>query len=193
MIERLYTTRVYAYTNYKQVLVEYLVYRTLTFYQFYHGIHVLLARYPVCILYNIMHSYYELVASIMHGERVQDLVNFLLGRRLGLPVHLAQMHPPGKSGWNHLLRQAGSLWPIKIKHTHSMHTLLLQYYAYSMHVHTKYELLVWVVYAPYAYCMHMNTTSVLEQQHAHSHTQYDSQQYYVSIIIYSILMLNILE
>ena len=32
MIERLYTTRVYAYTNYKQVLVEYLVYRTLTFY-----------------------------------------------------------------------------------------------------------------------------------------------------------------
>ena len=120
MIERLYTTRVYAYTNYKQVLVEYLVYRTLTFYQFYHGIHVLLARYPVCILYNIMHSYYELVASIMHGERVQDLVNFLLGRRLGLPVHLAQMHPPGKSGWNHLLaKEAGSRWPIKQQQQHT--------------------------------------------------------------------------
>jgi len=30
-IDRLYTTRVYAYTNYKQVL-EYVVYRTLTLY-----------------------------------------------------------------------------------------------------------------------------------------------------------------
>lgn len=32
-IDRLYTTRgVYAYTNYKQVLEEYVVYRTLTLY-----------------------------------------------------------------------------------------------------------------------------------------------------------------
>ena len=33
----------------------------------------------------------------------------------GLPVTLAQMHPPGKSGWNHreLAKAAGSRWPIK--------------------------------------------------------------------------------
>ena len=39
----------------------------------------------------------------------------VLGRRLGLPVTLAQMHPPGKSGWNHreLAKEAGSRWPIK--------------------------------------------------------------------------------
>ena len=31
----------------------------------------------------------------------------------GLPVTLAQMHPPGKSGWNHreLAKAAGSRWP----------------------------------------------------------------------------------
>ena len=34
----------------------------------------------------------------------------VLGRRLGLPVSLAQMHPPGKSGWNHreMAKESGS-------------------------------------------------------------------------------------
>ena len=48
---------------------------------------------------------------------VVDLVNF--GRRLGLSVTLAQMYPPGKSGWNHreFAKAAGSRrWPIKQQH-----------------------------------------------------------------------------
>ena len=41
----------------------------------------------------------------------------------GLPVTLAQMHPPGKSGWNHreLAKAAGSRWPNEQKQQQQQH------------------------------------------------------------------------
>ena len=41
--------------------------------------------------------------------------SYAYSRVVGLPVTLAQMHPPGKSGWNHreLAKEAGYRWPIK--------------------------------------------------------------------------------
>ena len=86
--------------------------------------------YPVCVC----NKHQQLESACRIYELV---VNFLLGRRLGLPVHLAQMHPPGKSGWNHLLaKEAGSRWPIKQQQQHTticiMHNMRNNYLLSSM-------------------------------------------------------------